>query len=65
MTNTTATAAQVRKHFKDEGYEVRIGRDGHVTYRPDPDRFPGSASAWLEGRWIEEYRIDEEGRVQA
>ena len=46
-----ATAAEVRSHYKAQGYEVRISRDdGRVIYRK-----PGEA--WLEGRYVEEYRI--------
>lgn len=56
-TYAIATAAQVRAHYKAEGYEVRIGRDGRVRYRPDPDYHPGCASEWLEGRFVSEYRI--------
>jgi hypothetical protein len=51
MSNATATTAQVRKHYKDLGCEVRITKDGHVTYR-DYD-----GAMWLEGRWVSEYVI--------
>lgn len=54
----TATAKEVRKHYKDDGYDVRISRDGHVTYR-DPDR-----NIWCEGRWVEEYRVEDDGSVR-
>lgn len=47
----TATTAQVRKTYKDQGFEVRIGRDGHVTFRRE------GSSKWLEGRWVSEYRF--------
>lgn len=51
------TANDVRKHYKDQGCEVRIDREGHVEYRPDPDYHPGADGAWLEGRWVSEYRF--------
>lgn len=44
------TPEQVRSHYKIQGYEVRIAKDGHVTYRKD-------GGAWLEGRWVSEYRL--------
>ena len=47
-----ATTKQVRDSYKASGYDVRISRDGHVTFRKDGD------SMWLEGRWVEEYRVD-------
>jgi hypothetical protein len=47
-TGTNATQAQVRAHYKAEGCEIKITRDGHVTYRHD-------GGIWLEGRWVEEY----------
>ena len=49
-----ATTKQVRDSYKASGYDVRISRDGHVTFRKDGD------SMWLEGRWVEEYRVDAE-----
>ena len=67
MTTAPATAAQVRKHFKDQGHEVRISRDGRVTHRPDPDfhplRYGARSYDWLEGRWLSEYRVDDSGTV--
>ena len=50
MTNSIATAAQVRKNHKNQGYDVKISNDGHVEYRKD-------GGAWLEGRWVSEYRV--------
>lgn len=59
MTNERkATAAEVRKHYKDAGHTVRISRDGHVTYKAD------GVGPWLEGRWVEEYRISDEYGVR-
>lgn len=51
----TATADQVLKHYRDQGYQVRIDADGRVEYRLDGD--------WLEGRWVSEYRVDDTGAV--
>lgn len=48
--STKSIAGLIRKHYKDQGYEVRISKDGHVTYRKD-------GAPWLEGRWVSEYRI--------
>jgi hypothetical protein len=45
------TAADVRNHYKDQGYEVRIDRHGHVAYRRPGEKI------WLEGRWVREYRF--------
>ena len=50
MTNQIATVAQVRKHYKDQGYGAKISNDGHVEYRKD-------GGSWLEGRWVSEYRV--------
>lgn len=46
---TKATVQQVRSHYKSQGYDVRISRDGRVTFRKD--------GAWLEGRNISEYSV--------
>lgn len=46
-----ATAAEVRQSYKASGHLVRISRDGHVIYREN------GKGPWLEGRWVEEYRI--------
>lgn len=52
MTSRIATDAEIRKHFIDAGHKVRIAKDGHVTFKRD------GAGPWLEGRWVEEYRVD-------
>lgn len=57
MTTTTATAAQVRKSYKDAGHTVRIAKDGHVTFKRNGE------GEWLEGRWVSEYRVDAENGV--
>lgn len=53
MTIRTATTAEVRKHYKDQGHTVRIDSEGHVTFKRDGE------GAWLEGRWVSEYRTEE------
>lgn len=53
----TATAAEVRKSYKDQGHTVRIDREGHVEFKRDGD------GPWLEGRWVSEYRVSEEDGV--
>jgi len=57
MTDRTATAAEIRQHYKSAGCKVRISQDGHVTYKPD------GKGPWLDGRWVEEYKITENGNV--
>lgn len=49
-----ATAAEVRKFHQDRGRDVRISRDGRVTFRDEGE------TMWLEGRWVEEYKADDE-----
>jgi hypothetical protein len=49
-----ATTKQVRDHYKAQGYEVRISRDGHVIYQK-----PDGGCIWFEGRYVSEYRIIE------
>lgn len=50
----TATVAEARKFHKSQGREVRISRDGRVEYREE------GSTMWLEGRWVEEYKVDAE-----
>ena len=52
MPNTAkpATAAQVRKHYRSQGYEVHIDQDGHIEFRKNN-------AAWLDGRLVSEYDI--------
>jgi hypothetical protein len=47
-----ATNAQIRKHFTDAGFDVRIHADGHILHRKT-----GSAE-WLNGRFTCEYFWD-------
>jgi len=49
-----ATAAEIRSFYKEQGREVRITRDGHVTYRDEGE------TMWREGRWVEEYKVDDQ-----
>jgi hypothetical protein len=55
MTYIQSMHAKVRAHYKALGYEVRITRDGHVTYRKDNGE-------WREGRFVSEYR-EIEGQI--
>lgn len=57
MTNRTATATEVRDSLKAEGHTVRISREGHVEFKRS------GKGAWLDGRWVNEYRVTEDGRV--
>lgn len=41
----------VRKHYKRQGYKVRINREGHVEFRREGE------TMWLEGRYVSEYRF--------
>ena len=52
-TKRQATTAEVRKHYKERGLNVRISHDGHVEYKDSQE------GPWLEGRWIEEHRISD------
>lgn len=63
MTIRPATIAEVRKHYRDIYNYCRISRDGHVEFRPEPGWHPGASPAWLEGRWISEYFVAEDGTV--
>jgi hypothetical protein len=55
MTNRDehATETQIRNLYRDMGKEVRISRTGHVEFRE-----PGGK--WLEGRYVDEYRVGAE-----
>ena len=59
MTPRQATPAEVREHYKSNGHAVRISRDGHVTYKAH------GGGPWLEGRWVDEYRVTAEFGVVA
>lgn len=41
----------VRKHYKRQGYKVRINREGHVEFRREGE------TMWLDGRYVSEYRF--------
>jgi len=53
----TATAAEVRKSYKEQGHAVRISKEGHVEFKRDGD------GEWMEGRCVSEYRVDVETGV--
>jgi hypothetical protein len=61
--NTPATPAQIRKHFKESGFEIHISRDGHIKFRRNRDVFPGAPTAWLHGTWVSEYHVTRDGRL--
>jgi len=48
-----ATETQILNLYRDMGKEVRISKAGHVEFR-EPD------GEWLEGRYVEEYRVSAE-----
>ena len=55
-----ATIKEIRKHFAERNYEVRIS-GGYVRFRPIyrnvRDRH------WRDGGWVEEYHTDRDGNV--
>jgi len=51
-TDRVATAAEVRKSYKDQGHTIRIDREGHVEFQRD------GQGPWLEGRWVSEYHVN-------
>ena len=51
MTNSKATFSDIRAFYRADGREVRISRNGHVTFR---DR---GETQWREGRWVSEYVV--------
>jgi len=63
MTTRAATAAEVRKHYLDRRQVCRISHVGRVEFRPARDWHPGASPAWLEGRWVCEYRVADDGTV--
>jgi hypothetical protein len=40
----------VRKHYEDQGYEVRIDEGGHVEFRTGD-------KPWRDGYWLTDYRV--------
>jgi hypothetical protein len=50
-----ATKQQIRNHYADQGYAVRVANDGRVTYRKLAAT--GDMGPWLDGRWQSEYRV--------
>jgi hypothetical protein len=59
MTNAATTSKEVRAAHKVAGNKVRISNDGNVTFRPE------GTSKWLEGRWVEDYQRNYNGKVLA
>jgi hypothetical protein len=57
MTTRIATTTEVRNHYKSQGHTVRIDREGHVEFKQNGE------GPWLEGRWVSEYRMDDEAGV--
>jgi hypothetical protein len=57
MTTRIATTTEVRNHYKALGHTVRIDREGHVEFKQNGE------GPWLEGRWVSEYRMDDEAGV--
>lgn len=51
-TAKVATTAEVRAFYKDAGHVVRINRAGNVRFKRN------GQGPWLEGRWVDEYRVD-------
>lgn len=49
---TKATEKQIRDHYRAQGYEVHIQKDGHVSFR-----YPAADALWKEGRYVSEYVI--------
>ena len=49
---TKATNKQIRDHYKAQDYDVRIGKDGYISYR-----YPAADALWKCGRWASEYRV--------
>lgn len=58
MNHETQKANEVRAAHKAAGNDVRISKDGRVTYRPE------GTTDWLEGRWVEEYQRDYNGKAR-
>lgn len=54
MTNGKATTEQVRDFYRRQGYQVRINKDGRVSFRL-PLR------EWMDGRWVSEYVVRDGG----
>ena len=55
MSTRSATAAEVRNYYTSKGFAARI-REGRITYRCE-------GGPWMEGRWVSEYRVDENGQI--
>jgi hypothetical protein len=66
---TKATAEQVRKHYRDQGYRVEIDERGVVTLHHSGAQGAShynerlGAWEWLEYTHVSEYSIDDSGNV--
>lgn len=60
-----ATRAEIRAHLgHDKGNrKVKIGRDGRVTYYGSTTDTDRAHDYWHEGRFVEEYGVDDTGAV--
>lgn len=52
-----ATAAQVQKHLRGLGHDVKIGRNGFVQIK-----FHGLGK-WQSGQWVRDYIVTDQGSV--
>lgn len=50
-TTRKATSAEVRRHYKSLGYEVKIRKVDSKVYLK-----PKWSTVWLDGLWVDEYR---------
>ena len=57
MNTRPATTAEVRAHYRDQGNFCHIDCEGRVRWHPD------ATLTWLEGRWVSEYRVADDGTV--
>ena len=57
MAERQASVQEIRDHYRQEGYVVRIERKfrtGRVLFRE------GRGNSWLIGRWVEDHTYDED-----
>ena len=59
MTARQATPAEIIKSFTSDDRTVRISRQGRVEFRR------GGSGPWLEGRFVSDYRVDDDARDRA
>ena len=46
------TLEQVRVHYRERGFEYRIAKNGHVSFRKQ-------CGAWRDGGYVSDYRVVE------